>query len=64
MKQGVRVMARVLLGKHPNQALGLHLEGPWLNLVKKSYPIIRILCVSLMPRWSISCVKTPTLLPK
>ncbi len=21
--------------KHPNQALGLHLEGPWLNIVKK-----------------------------
>lgn len=21
--------------KHPNQALGLHLEGPWLNLVKR-----------------------------
>ncbi len=43
-------------GKNPNQALGLHLEGPWLNLVKKA-PIIRILCVSLMPRWSISCAK-------
>ncbi|MCV5372900.1 amidohydrolase family protein, partial [Escherichia coli] len=23
------------LQKHPNQALGLHLEGPWLNIVKK-----------------------------
>ena len=34
MKQGVRVM-REYLQKHPNQALGLHLEGPWLNLVKK-----------------------------
>lgn len=34
MKQGVRVM-REYLAKHPNQALGLHLEGPWLNLVKK-----------------------------
>ncbi len=34
MKQGVRVM-RDYLAKHPNQALGLHLEGPWLNLVKK-----------------------------
>ncbi|MTH44914.1 N-acetylglucosamine-6-phosphate deacetylase [Intestinirhabdus alba] len=34
MKQGVRVM-RQYLAKHPNQALGLHLEGPWLNLVKK-----------------------------
>ena len=34
MKQGVRVM-REYLAKHPNQARGLHLEGPWLNLVKK-----------------------------
>jgi len=34
MKQGIRVM-REYLGKHPNQALGLHLEGPWLNMVKK-----------------------------
>ncbi|HCR3983590.1 TPA: N-acetylglucosamine-6-phosphate deacetylase [Kluyvera ascorbata] len=34
MKQGVSVM-REYLAKHPNQALGLHLEGPWLNLVKK-----------------------------
>lgn len=34
MKQGVRVM-REYLARHPNQALGLHLEGPWLNLVKK-----------------------------
>lgn len=34
MKQGVRVM-REYLAKHPNQALGLHLEGPWLNLAKK-----------------------------
>ena len=34
MKQGVRVM-REYLAIHPNQALGLHLEGPWLNLVKK-----------------------------
>ena len=34
MKQGVRVM-REYLAKHPNQALGLHLEGPWLNIVKK-----------------------------
>ena len=34
MKQAVRVM-REYLAKHPNQALGLHLEGPWLNLVKK-----------------------------
>ncbi len=34
MKQGVRVM-REYLQKHPNQALGLHLEGPWLNIVKK-----------------------------
>ena len=34
MKQGIRVM-REYLAKHPNQALGLHLEGPWLNLVKK-----------------------------
>ncbi|EOC1531303.1 N-acetylglucosamine-6-phosphate deacetylase [Cronobacter turicensis] len=34
MKQGVRVM-REYLGRHQNQALGLHLEGPWLNIVKK-----------------------------
>lgn len=34
MKQGVHVM-REYLAKHPNQALGLHLEGPWLNIVKK-----------------------------
>ena len=34
MKQGVSVM-REYLAKHPHQALGLHLEGPWLNIVKK-----------------------------
>jgi N-acetylglucosamine-6-phosphate deacetylase len=34
MKQGIRVM-REYLAKYPNQALGLHLEGPWLNIVKK-----------------------------
>ncbi len=34
MKQGVRVM-REYLAKHPHQALGLHLEGPWLNIIKK-----------------------------
>ncbi|HBI09609.1 MAG TPA: N-acetylglucosamine-6-phosphate deacetylase [Franconibacter pulveris] len=34
MKQGVRVM-RDYLAKNKNQALGLHLEGPWLNIVKK-----------------------------
>lgn len=34
MKQGVQVM-REYLAKYPNQALGLHLEGPWLNIVKK-----------------------------
>ncbi|NDJ58457.1 N-acetylglucosamine-6-phosphate deacetylase [Enterobacteriaceae bacterium 4M9] len=34
MMQGVRVM-REYLAKHQNQALGLHLEGPWLNPVKK-----------------------------
>ncbi|EKY3231004.1 N-acetylglucosamine-6-phosphate deacetylase [Cronobacter malonaticus] len=34
MKQGVRVM-REYLSLHQNQALGLHLEGPWLNIVKK-----------------------------
>ncbi|NUW60065.1 N-acetylglucosamine-6-phosphate deacetylase [Cronobacter muytjensii] len=34
MKQGVRVM-REYLASHKNQALGLHLEGPWLNIVKK-----------------------------
>jgi len=34
MKQGIEVM-RDYLATHPNQALGLHLEGPWLNIVKK-----------------------------
>lgn len=34
MMQGVRVM-REYKARHPNQALGLHLEGPWLNIVKK-----------------------------
>ncbi len=34
MMQAVSVM-REYLGKHQNQALGLHLEGPWLSLVKK-----------------------------
>ncbi len=34
MMQGVSVM-REYLGKYQHQALGLHLEGPWLNLVKK-----------------------------
>jgi len=34
MKQGIQVM-RDYLRQHPNQALGLHLEGPWLNMVKK-----------------------------
>lgn len=34
MMQGVRVM-REYLAKYQHQALGLHLEGPWLNLVKK-----------------------------
>ncbi|MCM7515034.1 N-acetylglucosamine-6-phosphate deacetylase [Enterobacter hormaechei] len=34
MKQGIRVM-REYQAKYPNQALGLHLEGPWLNMVKK-----------------------------
>lgn len=34
MMQGVRVM-REYLSKNKNQALGLHLEGPWLNPVKK-----------------------------
>lgn len=52
MKQGVRVM-REYLAKHPNQALGLHLEGPWLNLVKK-VPIILDLSVSRTLRWLIS----------
>ncbi|MDQ9204996.1 amidohydrolase family protein [Cronobacter sakazakii] len=36
MKQGVRVM-REYLSRHQNQALGLHLEGPWLNIVKKRH---------------------------
>lgn len=34
MKHGIEVM-RAYLKKHPNQALGLHLEGPYLNPVKK-----------------------------
>jgi len=34
MKQGIRVM-REYLAKYPHQALGLHLEVPWLNIVKK-----------------------------
>lgn len=34
MKRGVQVM-RDYLAQHQNQALGLHLEGPWLNPVKK-----------------------------
>ncbi|MFB0712903.1 N-acetylglucosamine-6-phosphate deacetylase [Buttiauxella noackiae] len=34
MKQGVKVM-REYLAKYQHQALGLHLEGPWLNMVKK-----------------------------
>ncbi len=34
MEQGVQVM-RDYLAKYPNQALGLHLEGPWLNIIKK-----------------------------
>lgn len=34
MKQGVCAM-REYLSKHQHQALGLHLEGPWLNIVKK-----------------------------
>src|SRR5699024_6997775 len=33
MKQSVRVMCEYL-AKHPNQALDLHLEGPWLNLIR------------------------------
>jgi N-acetylglucosamine-6-phosphate deacetylase len=57
MKQGVRVM-REYLQKHPNQALGLHLEGPWLNIVKKARTT-RTTCVSRTLRWSIFCVKTP-----
>ncbi|MFZ4834326.1 N-acetylglucosamine-6-phosphate deacetylase [Rouxiella sp. Mn2063] len=34
MKHGVNVM-RSYLAKYPNQALGLHLEGPYLNILKK-----------------------------
>ncbi|MBS0848610.1 N-acetylglucosamine-6-phosphate deacetylase [Citrobacter sp. JGM124] len=34
MMQGVQVM-REYLSKHQNQALGLHLEGPWISLAKK-----------------------------
>lgn len=62
MKQGVRVM-REYLSRHQNQALGLHLEGPWLNIVKKAR-ITRISCASRTQSWSISCAKTPTSLLK
>ena len=34
MQRAVEVM-RAWLAQNPNQALGLHLEGPWLNPVKK-----------------------------
>lgn len=34
MKRAVETM-RAYLKKHQNQALGLHLEGPWLNKVRK-----------------------------
>ncbi|ELI6453511.1 N-acetylglucosamine-6-phosphate deacetylase [Yersinia ruckeri] len=34
MKHGIKVM-RAYLKKHPHQALGLHLEGPYLNPLKK-----------------------------
>lgn len=34
MKQSVQVM-RSYLAQHQNQALGLHLEGPYLNIAKK-----------------------------
>lgn len=34
MKQAVEVM-RAYLTQHRHQALGLHLEGPWLNMIKK-----------------------------
>lgn len=34
MKHGIKVM-RAYLAKHPHQALGLHLEGPYLSLEKK-----------------------------
>lgn len=34
MKQGVEVM-RAYLARHKNQALGLHLEGPYISLEKK-----------------------------
>ena len=34
MKHGINVM-RAYLKNHPNQALGLHLEGPYLSLEKK-----------------------------
>lgn len=57
MKQGIRVM-REYLAKYPNQALGLHLEGPWLNLVKKA-PIIRVLSANLTLRWWTSCAIMP-----
>jgi len=34
MKRAIETM-RAYLAKHQNQALGLHLEGPWLNKAKK-----------------------------
>lgn len=62
MKQGVRVMReyRKTSESGVRSASGRSVA----ESDKKKAPIIRILCVSLMPRWSISCVKTPTSLPK
>ncbi len=57
MKQGVRVMREY----RQNIRTGVRsASGRSVAESGKKAPIIRILCVSLMPRWSISCVRTPT----
>ncbi len=57
MKQGVRVMREY--GKTSESGVR-SASGRSVAESGKKVPIIRILCVSLMPRWSISCVRTPT----
>lgn len=48
MKLSVSTM-RDYLKNHKNQALGLHLEGPYINLVKKAHTI-RTISANRMPR--------------
>lgn len=57
MKQGVRVMREYRKTSEPSVRSA---SGRSVAESGKKAPIIRILCVSLMPRWSISCVRTPT----